>query len=232
MKSFYQYLAESVKEYRYRVKTVVPMDEQFLSTLKKALFKYDVKSVSSVKKTPIQNAPLDFREVGAAEVSIIDIVTGMPASSYVLATELHAALQLSPKFLVVRGENEPIELETEQLLAAEDADKNAILDNANYEEAEQPTEIAYGDAYNKKFLNYLAQTRADGMEEVPAIEEIKKVAKFSWLSPDDKTIADDFNKDHDTVKPVHSNSVKKGKTVEPNKAAIHGNYDASVKRKG
>jgi hypothetical protein len=231
MKSFYQYLAESVKEYRYRIKSVVPMDDNFISTVKKALFKYNVTSVSAVKKTPMQNAPLDFRDVGSAEVHIIDIVTTVPASSYVLATGLHSALQLSPKFLIVRGENEPVELEAEAIENRKEPTGEALLDDATMKEAEATVEVAYGDEYNKKFLNYLAKTKAENEDaEVPAIEEVKKVAKFSWLNPKDSTVADDFNKDQDTVKPVHVNSVK-GKAEKPSKTAVHGNYDDAGKGK-
>ena len=54
MKSFYHYLAESAKEYSFRVKTVEPIDGKFLDTLKRTFFKYDVKSVSPAKKMMMQ----------------------------------------------------------------------------------------------------------------------------------------------------------------------------------
>ena len=234
MKSFYHYLAESAKSYRYRVKAAVPMDAHFVETLKKALFKYDVQSVSSPKKLMAQKAPLDFKDLHMAEIWIADIVTGVPASSYVLAVELRAALQLAEDMLVVRGENEPVELEAEKIEEIhKDDEHNALLNDANYGEAEQPKEVAYGDSYNKKFLNYLAQLKADAEVEVPAIEEVKKTNKFSWLNKKDTSVADDFNADLDTVKPVHVNTKKKGgKAEKPNLTAVHGNYDETVKRKG
>lgn len=234
MKSFYHYLAESAKSYKYRVKSVVPMDSHFITTLKEALFKYDIQSVSTPKKLMAQKAPLDFRDFHMAEIWVVDITTAVPASSYMLAVELRSALQLQDKMLVVRGENEPVELEAEKIEEIhKDDEHNALLGDADYSEADQPKEVAYGDAYNKKLLNYLAQVKANGAEEVPAIEEVKKTNKFSWLNKKDTTVAQDFNADLDTVKPVHSNTKKAGaKADKPNLTGNHGNYDENVKRKG
>ena len=170
-----------------------------------------------------------------AEIWVLDIKTGAPASSYVLATELRVAFQVADNMIVVRGENEPVELEAEAIEEIhKDDEHNAILDNPNYEGEDQPKEVAYGDSYNKKFLNYLAQLKAESdAKVVPAIEEIKKTNKFSWLNKKDTTVADDFNKDMDTVKPVHVNTKKSGgKAEKPNLTGNYGNYDANVKRKG
>lgn len=234
MKSFYSYLMESTKEYRYRVKTVEPIDDAFIQILKKTLFKYDVLSISRVKKTMMQKAPLDFRDMDLAEVSIVDIVLRIPASAYVIGNEIRMAMKLPEKLLVVRAENDPLEIEAEAISRIQKEDAEAILNDGNYKNEDQPKEIAFGDSYNKKFLNYLSQIKANSESlEVPAIEEIKKTNKFAWLNSKDTTIADDFNVESDTVKPVHVNSKKAGaKAEEPNLAAIHSNYDESVKRKG
>ena len=219
MKSFYHYLAESTKSFKYRVKAVVPMDSHFVETLKKALFKYDVQSVSTPKKLMAQTAPMDFPSFKMAEVWILDIVTSIPASTYSLATELRSALSITDSQLIVRAENDPVELQAEKIEEIlKDDEAEAKLNDGMYEKEDQPKEVAYGDAYNKKFLNYLAQIKADeDSKDIPAIEEVKKTNKFSWLNPKDRTVADDFNKDHDTVKPVHVNTKKAGaKAEKPN----------------
>lgn len=234
MKSFYHYLAESAKSFGYRVKSVTPMDAHFVETLEKALFKYDIQSVSAPKKLMAQKVPMDFASFPMAEIWILDIKTGVPASSYVLATELRAAFQLSDNMLVVRGDNEPVEIEAEAIEEIHKDDAKAVLENPEYEGEAQPKEVAYGDTYNKKFLGYLAQIKAEAeAKTVPAIEEIKKTNKFSWLNKKDTTVADDFNADMDTVKPVHVNTKKAGgKAEKPNLTGNYGNYDETVKRKG
>ena len=235
MKSFYHYLAESAKSFGYRVKSAVPMDDHFVDTLKKALFKYDIQSVSAPKKLMAQKAPLDFKDFHMAEIWVMDIKTAAPASSYVLATELRAAMQVADNMIVVRGENEPVELEAEAIEAIhKDDEAKSILEDPNYEGEDQPKEVAYGDSYNQKFLGYLAQIKADKDALItPAIEEVQKTNKFSWLNKKDKTVADDFNKDMDTVKPVHVNTKKAGgKAEKPNLTGNYGNYDSNIKRKG
>ena len=235
MKSFYHYLAESAKSYKYRVKSIVPIDDKFIETLKKALFKYDVQSVSKPKKLMAQKVPLDFKDFPMSEVWIVDVVTSVPASSYVMATQIRAALQLIDSLLVVRGENEPVEIEAEKIEEIhKDDEAKAKLDDPMYATEDQPKEIAYGDTYNKKLLNYLAQVKAAGeAKTVPEIEEVKKNNKFAWLNPKDKNVGADFNAGIDTVKPVHVNTKKAGKDpVKPNLTSASGNYDENVKRKG
>jgi hypothetical protein len=235
MKSFYHYLAESTKSFKYRVKSIVAIDDAFVETLKKTLFKYDVKNVSTPKKLMAQKTPMDFPSFTMAEVWILDIETSVPASSYVLATELRSVLKIADAELIVRAENDPVELEAEKIEEIlKDDEANAKLNDGMYEQEDQPKEVAYGDAYNKKFLNYLAQLKADAEDTtVPAIEEVKKTNKFSWLNPKDRSVADDFNAEQDSVKPVHVNTKKAGaKAEKPNLTAVYGNYDENVKRKG
>lgn len=235
MKSFYHYLAESAKSFGYRVKSVVPMDARFVETLEKALFKYDIQSVSAPKKLMAQKEPMDFKSFHMAEIWVLDIKTGVAASSYVLATELRMALRVLDAELIVRGENEPVEIEAKAIEEIhQDDEHKAVLDDPFYAEESQPKEVAYGDSYNKKFLGYLAQLKATAESEtVPAIEEINKTNKFSWLNKKDTEVADDFNKDMDTVKPVHVNTKKAGsKANKPNLTGNYGNYDETVKRKG
>lgn len=234
MKSFYHYLAESTKIYKFRVKTVAQIDDKFISDLKEILFKYDVKSVSQPKKLMAQKLPLDFHNFPMAEIYIVDIEIGVAASSYVLAVELRGAMGLQDDMLVVRGDNEPVELEAQKIEEIHKDDIVALLQQPNYEEADQPKEVAFGDAYNKRLLDYLAQQKANTEnQKVPAIEEIKKDSKFSWLASLAKGANPDFNEEFDTVKPVNSNTKKAGaKAVKPNMTANSGNYDENVKRKG
>ena len=233
MKSFYHYLAESAKSYDYRIKSIRPITADTISVIERALFKYEIKDIKKPKKLMAQKTPLDFSSFPMAEVWILDITTGIPASSYVLAVTLRGVLNMPEDELVVRGSNEPLELEAEQIEEIHKDDQLAKLDDPFYDTEDQPTEIAYGDAYNKNLLNYLAQVKANGdAKTVPAIEEIKKNAKFAWLNPKDRTVADDFNAEFDSVKPVHVNTKTAGKDPEnPNLATASGNYDDKVKRK-
>jgi hypothetical protein len=234
MKSFYEYLAESVKVYSYRIKAIVEMDEEFLKGLEAVLRKYDVVSISKVKKTISQKNPMDFNHVKNAEVWMLDVKTHIPVSSTILQNEIHGGLKLPGSSLVVRGEHEAIELLNTAGLVADamakeangrDLKPAALLNDAEYSEA-VPPEVGYGDEYNKKFLAYLAQIAAD--REVTEVAPANaKPAKFAWLAPDADA---DFNKDHDTVKPVHRGTRKPGKATEaPAKVDSNGAYDDTEK---
>lgn len=219
MKTFAQYLAESTKEYTYRVKTVVPIDDKFLDRLETVLRKYNIVDVSAPKKTIIQNNPLDFKDIGHAEVFIVDVTTRIPASSYIMQQELRGVLNIPEKYIVVRGKNEPIEIETMGIQAAQEIEAEAkekgltpaplLSAEPTYQEVDYDAQKdpAYGDEYNKKFLNYLKNVeyaRPD-MTAEPATAE-KSVA-FNWL--------------------------KGGKEVAAQEPApgtgIHGNYDDTEK---
>ena len=218
MKTFFEYLNESVKEYSYRIKTIVPIDDNFLDRLETVLRKYDILEVSAPKKTIVQNNPLDFKDIGHAEVYIVDVLTRIPASSYVMQQELRGVLNIPEKYIVVRGKNEPIELETLAIqanaeISAEAKEKGlspaALLDaSPDYEEVDYAAagDPAYGDAYNAKFLNYLKNVehvRPD-MTVEPSTE--KKPVAFGWLAKKEEV-----------------------KAQEPAETSNKGNFDDSKK---
>jgi hypothetical protein len=211
MKSFYEYLAESTKIYQYRVKTVVPVDASVLKRIEKCLSKYDVVKVQKPRKTIVQKAPKDFPNIKEGEVYIIQIETRMPASSYLMQQELCGELNINNEFLVVRGVNEPTELDAvdlEQKLDAKEAgdkDGEALLDQNEYEEANLYPSVEYGDEYNKHLLGYLAKVAAerDGKKLAPKDE----AHLFGWLK--DQKPSEDFNAGFDTVKPVHRATANK-----------------------
>ena len=229
MKNFYQYLAESVKEYKYRIKTVVEVNDDFMDKLETCLAKYDVVSVSNPKKTIIQNYPKDFQDVPQSEVYIIDVTTRVPASSNVLLTELTTVFRCSAKFIVVRGENEPNELEAEKMVAdieaAKDGPQEAILNDPDYKEHNEEVHVDFGDDYNKRLLAYLARVSAE-KEAITVIPE-KGEKLFAWMK--EQNAGEDFNKDHDTPKPVHRSQAKKA-DLPAKQVGNSGNYEGAKRK--
>lgn len=209
MKSFYEYLAESTKIYQYRVKTVVAVDADVMKRIEKALAKYDLVKITKPRKTIVQKLPKDFPNVKEGEVYILQIETRMPASSYLMQQELCGELGLNNGYLVVRGVNEPNELEAValelKLDGGEEPEAESVLEKSNYEEAAPTGEVEYGDEYNKKLLGYLAKVASEREEEKLAPAPDAKL--FGWL----KSLkpAEDFNQGIDTVKPVHRKAADK-----------------------
>jgi hypothetical protein len=60
MKRFQEYLAESERTYRYRIKIVGDVEPAMIKALQEKLQQFDPAKIGSVKKTPIQLKPADF----------------------------------------------------------------------------------------------------------------------------------------------------------------------------
>lgn len=246
-KTFLQYLAESDKEYSYRIKLVVEVDDEMMQSVETLLSKYDLRDIEGPKKTIIQAHPLDFYDVKNSEVYIIDVVTGVPVSPYILQQEIRTNLQISEKFVVVRSDSDPLEVETERLRAKwefehEAAEKKlspaALLstDPAYPDEITDLTgEDMYGDEYNRSYLDLLAQvsaTRDEKMHEQPETDTM-----FGWLKTNEETSdvdSTDFNADiEDKVSSVPWwKASKNGKYLEKTRShqSAYGNFDEDKKR--
>jgi hypothetical protein len=172
MKSFKQYVLESVRVYRYKIKFCFVPSEAQMNTLDHFLKKYDPLEISAPRKTIVQKTPMDFQDVENAEVAVIDLVIGVPVSSYVLQQEIRTWLHLPERFVVVRGINEPLELQTDQINAVQDACAQAneeglkpaarLSTNSEYHDYEQtpPGENYFGNKHVDSFKQYLQNVQA------------------------------------------------------------------------
>lgn len=182
------YIAQAEKTYSYRIKTVFPLTDDVMGRIEQLILKYKPLDLGSPRKTMFQKAPLDFPTVQGAEVYMLDIELGLPCSGVVLARELTQALGVPDKFIVVRGENDPTELETERMVAKAEMDETAEkagetpgarLDLPGYDEVEaQDGSELYGDKYNRRFLGHL---KAVEDERIEAMKLKNTPAPFGWL---------------------------------------------------
>lgn len=193
-----QYLSDT--KYHYRIKTVVELDDDAISSIERALAKYVPVDIGTVEKTIFQRNPMDFPGIENREVFIVDVTLQYPASSYVLQNELRYALNIPEKFIVVRGENDPIENENQRLNAeadmAEEAEKgglerDALLNHGDYPEADEVDgEAYYGDKYNTRLTDYLHAIAQERDLEVVAANAPKP---FEWLEREPKQDESDYN---------------------------------------
>jgi len=163
------YLQESAKEYKYKLKLAAHevTDEQ-KNKLESALQKYDLRSIATYKDTPIQQSPLDFPNVKNTKVFVTEIVLGYPVTTDMLRRYLSDKICMDECCVVVYSGNDPRETYTQQWL-----ERNSEEYKENYtpylgsdpEETEVPE---YGDAYNKKFLDELADERKE--REIHTVE--------------------------------------------------------------
>jgi len=162
MKKLEDYLIRQKKEHRFRLKFAFEPKSVDQDRLERHLRKYDLKDVGPLSKTIFQTNPTDFAEIKNTEIWIMDIVVGFPVPSSVLKEEIRQLFRVSEKFLVVRGEHDPLldqaddiieDQEDEEAMFMPDEDKKAKLNDPFYEDEEDvKAEDFYGDEYNAEMI--------------------------------------------------------------------------------
>jgi hypothetical protein len=154
---------ESAKTHEFRLKTAVELSDDQLDKLEKHLRKYEAFDIDSPKRTILQSAPLDFHNIGATEVYIMDFKTELPMSPSILVNELVQKLGISERDIRVRNKLEPAEQEdAASMEEPAEGGREALLMDGEYSEAENAkAEDHYGDAYNTKFLDELNKARRE-----------------------------------------------------------------------
>jgi hypothetical protein len=227
--NFKKYLAESEKVYNYRIKTASPLTTEMVAQIAAYLTKFRLVSISKPTRSMLQKNPLDFSDLQNVEVYMLDVATSLPCSSYIMQQDIRNIMNIPEKYVVVRCENEPIEIEgnrlnqereLEVLATKKDMERSSLLStDAVYPDAEQTADGQnyYGNDYNSRLLTYLKTIQSEHQpEKVDAPN-----ALFSWMNmPKDEKPVDDFNKDIKMPKPKKQDSNAK-------EQAPTGNFDNS-----
>lgn len=79
MKNFQHYLAESQKNYNYRIKIVGDVAPDFIKQLEDKLKQFEPVKISRAKTTPVQLKPADFPKHSNDSVTHIDVEFRYPA---------------------------------------------------------------------------------------------------------------------------------------------------------
>ena len=236
MKSIKQYIVESTTEHAYILKLAVEPTAEQLIVIENYLKNFGLVHFSKLKKASDER--FDFFDISNRDVYSIRFVTQTPLSSYVLQQEMRSLLNVPEKFIVVRTSNEPVEVEAEDERFRQESDQEALDKGLYpgprlsikrfYDDAEQPiVDSAYGDEYNKNFLEYLATIKATrAPDEVDA-----QMPLFSWLemrkvkSADPVQDTSDFNVNYNTPKPVTKAAPNAKQPVKPSTVGANGNFD-------
>jgi len=200
MTDFKQYLAESTKEYNYKIKVAGDLSEDFGSKLETVLKKYEVKTLSKGKKTPIQEMPLDFPYLKNEAVTIFELTTMYPASVFEIRTLVADSMRLHPNQIVVRKPGEPTEEYQEEMKAKAEkkSEFKSMLQDIEYKDAPKvKADEVYGDKANQSLLKELLKAR----------KEIEFAAKPKVEQEIQKNEGDKKNSGS-PIKPAHKGPVK------------------------
>ena len=88
MKTFTEYLIETKKVYDFKIKIAGDLAKEFPETLKTAMERFSVATITAGKRTPIQEVPLDFPMLKNTSVTVFDVSVHYPTTPQVLAAYL------------------------------------------------------------------------------------------------------------------------------------------------
>jgi hypothetical protein len=187
MRSFKEYLAESKKNYTFRVKVAGGISKEQEKAMEALLSRYQLSSFKKTGTTPIQQLPLDFPKIKNAEVDIFEVILDYPTTQFELTEYLTSSLAITKENLVVRSPNEPIESYQEPVVRRE----GALLTDGEYKEAENANfEDYYGDKYNTGFVKELndilklqRKERGEVIPESSGKDQPATKAKFNTDAP-------------------------------------------------
>lgn len=114
MKSFKDYLTESKKTYAFKIGVAGDLPEGFDGRLRTAMEKFSLANMSSGKKTPIQERPLDFPALENMEVTYWDVEVNYPTTEAVVQNYLGQFCSVHESHIVVRNPNHTLEEQNEE----------------------------------------------------------------------------------------------------------------------
>lgn len=155
MKSFKEYLVESIdeKKYTFKLKVAGDIPEHFEDTVKLALDKYKITNFSKGKTTPIQAKLPDFPTLENQPITVFDIELDYPTTSQVLTSYISEHTGVDPCCVKVRSlkEEEEVEVNTEHF---NDKESSALLTQDYQKENNQNL---YGDKHISAFLKEISK---------------------------------------------------------------------------
>jgi hypothetical protein len=107
MKSFKEFLTESKKTYEFKIGFAGDLPEGFEDRLEMGLKKFGLVNVSTGKKTPIQENPLDFPQLQNIEVHYFEAEVEYPTTTQVLEDYLSDLCVFPHSHVIVRNANDP-----------------------------------------------------------------------------------------------------------------------------
>lgn len=152
MKSFAEYLTESHKTYKFRVKIAGEAAAEQVDRLENKLERFGLESISKPKTTPIQEHPQGFSpNIKNTEVNIIDVETAYPTTPQELTQIVSSVFETSESHIQVINQDHPEEIRREQELGQTDEEYEPVV-GTEYEESDVKHKEHYGDEYNEKFI--------------------------------------------------------------------------------
>ena len=180
MRSFKQYITESIHTYDYTIKIVGDIDAKQMDLFKYNLNKFDPIEISGPTSTPIQKSPYGFPGVTTQSVNIIKAKFRYPATEP-MVRQMATLMNIDENRvrLVTTGFDDSIDLEAEQY--ENSADKSPLLTN---DYPDDKSAKAAAKAYGNSYLDEIEKQMKDHKIESPYAGEKTKQA-FDPFKPEE-----------------------------------------------
>jgi len=165
---FEKYLAEAKKIYEFSVGVAGELPDGFADSIETALKRYSVASMSTGKKTPIQERPLDFPQLSNCEVTYYEVALNYPTTPQVLQEYIPMCCGIDRANVIVRNVNDPIEGYQE---AGDDSPYVSKLETLEMEQADPKAQDTVGTNRVMDLLKELESARKE--QEYDPIAEVK-----------------------------------------------------------
>jgi hypothetical protein len=159
MKSFKEYLTESKKVYEFKVKIAGECPTDCQAQIKAALAEFHVATVSTARRTPIQERHSDFPEHKNISMTIFDVTTNYPANSLQVRERVASGLGMAQANVKVKTLGE----EAEYVINHQhDERTHEAIVGTDYEPSDNSG--MYGEKYNMSFLKELNKEQHVGTQ--------------------------------------------------------------------
>lgn len=160
-KSFKEYLLESKQNYEFKIKIAGEPGDAASSKIKYALEKFKVETLSSGKRTPIQETQVDFPDHSNINVTVFELGLAYPATSNQVRDNVANALNLSHSCVKVRNLKEQEEEEINNKYCPNHPSGEAIL-GTDYEKTNNQSLV--GEQHKMSLLKELSKTKHEGTQ--------------------------------------------------------------------
>jgi hypothetical protein len=172
MKSFRQYLVESVRTYRYKIKIAGEPDKNWLDMFCYNLQKFDPVKISDPKSTPIQKDPYGFPDLKNEAITLIDVEFRYPAIEPMIK-QVARLLNYDENLvrMIQANYDDSVNFEEEQY--ANQMEHSPVLTHEELEDNGKKASEEYGDQYFPRiFKDYKGDNRVKmaGPQTAPAAD--------------------------------------------------------------
>ena len=181
MRSFTTGLTEAKKTYEFKIGVAGPLPEGFEDNMETILKKFNVVQMSSGKKTPIQERPLDFPQLQNMEITYFETELEYPTTTQVLQEYVGKCCGIDQAYIIVRNANDPRE------------EYQAMKDDAPYvsklETEDMGGESAQDNVAGSRVMSLLKELETAQKEDKHSGAEGAPVGESSDITDDENTKA-------------------------------------------